>query len=110
MVALLHGATHGSRFWNNTTTEASRHYPSAGQLGGQGETACVVLPAHHHHQTKRRRGELVDDDDDDEGGLAWNLVRDLPYVAFRRLPDFLSSATADAGTPPNFFTLFYSIY
>jgi hypothetical protein len=71
---------------------------ASGQLGGQGETACVVLPAHHHHQTKRRRGELVDnDDDDEEGGLEWNLLRDLPYVAFRRLLDFLSPSE---GPPP----------
>jgi hypothetical protein len=90
---------------------------AAGQQGG--ETAvCVVLPAHRHdddttttaspNRKKPRLGGRVDDDDK-EGGLEWNLLRDLPYVAFRRLLDFLSSATANAGTAP-FLYLLGSIY
>jgi hypothetical protein len=88
---------------------------AAGQQGG--ETAvCVVLPAHRHdddtttaspNRKKPRLGGRVDDDDK-EGGLEWNLLRDLPYVAFRRLLDFLSSATANAGTTPiSLFIRFY---
>jgi hypothetical protein len=77
--------------------------------GQQGETA--------HHDTataspdrKKPRAGRAEYDNDKEGGLEWNLVRDLPYVAFRRLLDFLSSAaTADAGTPPFSISLLYCI-
>jgi hypothetical protein len=74
--------------------------------GQEGETAS----AHHDHTTtaspnnkKPRCGGLVDGDDEDGGLIEWNLLRDLPYVAFRRLLDFLSSPTAaNAGTTPCF--------
>jgi hypothetical protein len=78
--------------------------------GQEGEAAS----AHHHddHTTTaspnkkkpRRGGGLVDDDDEDEGGSIeeWNLLCDLPYVAFRHLLDFLSSCPANAGAAPFF--------
>jgi hypothetical protein len=46
----------------------------------------------------------VDNDDEDEGGSIeeWNLLCDLPYVAFRHLLDFLSSCPANAGAAPFF--------
>jgi len=70
--------------------------------GHEAETAS----AHHHDDTttaspnkKPRRGRS----DDEEGGLIeWNLLCDLPYVAFRQLLDFLSSCPANAGAAPFF--------
>jgi hypothetical protein len=79
------------------------------EAGQEGEAAS----AHHHHdddhtttaspnKKKPRRGGGLVDDDEDEGGLIeeWNLLCDLPYVAFRRLLDFLSSSPANAGAAP----------
>jgi len=89
---------------------------NAEAAGQEGETA----PAHHHddHTTTttttaslnkkkpRRGGGLVDDAlaHQEEGALIeeWNLLCDLPYVAFRHLLDFLSSSPANAGVPPSF--------
>ncbi len=57
--------------------------------GQQGETAHHDTTTGSPDRKKPRRAGRAEDDDE-EGGLEWNLLRDLPYVAFRRLLDFLS--------------------
>ena len=49
----------------------------------------------------KKGGGLVDDDEEG-GSIEWNLLCDLPYVAFRQLLDFLSSCPANAGAAPFF--------
>jgi hypothetical protein len=77
--------------------------------GQQGETAHRDTTTASPDRKKPRAGR-AEDYDDKEGGLEWNLLRDLPYVAFRRLLDFLSSATADAGTPPTISLLYCILF
>jgi hypothetical protein len=48
---------------------------------------------------KKPRGDGSVDEDEEGGLIEWNLLRDLPYVPFRRLLDFLS-VNSGAGAAP----------
>jgi hypothetical protein len=101
-------------------TEAQRTDPTSPAVAGDAPPcdagAAAAAPAPVESPVKKRQrvttgGNSLDQQSamEQEHEEEWNLLGQLPYVALRRLLDFLSfspsSSTPTAGTSPLFFLL-----